>query len=64
MLEQEFSKYGPIISTKCMIPRSDEEYRRGTMSGFIFFALREDAEMAMREKNGSLLLAALKFPIS
>jgi len=53
IFEQEFGRFGPIISVKCMRPRNDEEFRRGSMGGFVFFALREDAEDCIKEMDGA-----------
>jgi U2-associated protein SR140 len=52
MLNNEFSCYGPILSSKMMIPRLDEVRDRKTC-GFVLFAHRSDAERAKLERDGS-----------
>jgi U2-associated protein SR140 len=55
MVMAEFSCYGPILSTKVMVPRPDDTKggRDGTC-GFVLFAHRFDAEKAKKERDGSM----------
>ena len=49
---KEFGKYGSITSVKIMYPRTDEHRSRGSLSGFVQFQAREEAEQAKRELDG------------
>lgn len=56
MLCQEFGRYGPLASVKIMWPRTDEERARERNCGFVAFMNRRDAERALKNLNGKLLL--------
>lgn len=52
-LMQRFGKYGPLASVKIMWPRSDEEKARNANCGFVAFMSRKDAELALKELDGT-----------
>jgi len=54
LLTTEFTCYGPILSTKVMIPRFEEIRGERNTCGFVLFAHRSDAERAKLERDGSL----------
>ena len=46
-LKGVFSRYGTVLSTKIMWPRSEEERSKGRNSGFVSFSTRRQAQDAM-----------------
>ncbi|XP_049850269.1 uncharacterized protein LOC126322391 [Schistocerca gregaria] len=57
ILSAEFSQYGQVLSSKVMVPLSGEAEESGwrkNTSGFVLFARREDAELAKKEKEGTV----------
>eukprot|EP00054_Salpingoeca_dolichothecata_P019867 m.124267 g.124267 ORF g.124267 m.124267 type:complete len:685 (+) comp23414_c0_seq2:178-2232(+) len=46
---QEFGKFGPLASVKIMWPRKEEDFRRGSLTGFVAFMKRDDAVKAYNE---------------
>ncbi|XP_051984742.1 U2 snRNP-associated SURP motif-containing protein-like isoform X2 [Xyrauchen texanus] len=56
MLCQEFGRYGPLASVKIMWPRTDEERARERNCGFVAFMTRRDAERALKNLNGKMLM--------
>ncbi|XP_075717577.1 U2 snRNP-associated SURP motif-containing protein isoform X2 [Rhinoderma darwinii] len=57
MLCQEFGRFGPLASVKIMWPRTDEERARERNCGFVAFMNRRDAERALKNLNGKLVMA-------
>lgn len=55
-LMQRFGKYGPLASVKIMWPRTEEEKARNANCGFVAFMSRKDAEVALKELDGSFSL--------
>ncbi|XP_029313706.1 U2 snRNP-associated SURP motif-containing protein isoform X2 [Cottoperca gobio] len=56
MLCQEFGRYGPLASVKIMWPRTDEERARERNCGFVAFMNRRDAERALKNLNGKMIM--------
>ncbi|XP_019897503.1 U2 snRNP-associated SURP motif-containing protein isoform X2 [Esox lucius] len=56
MLCQEFGRYGPLASVKIMWPRTDEERARERNCGFVAFMSRRDAERALKNLNGKMIM--------
>ncbi|XP_047205507.1 U2 snRNP-associated SURP motif-containing protein isoform X1 [Girardinichthys multiradiatus] len=56
MLCQEFGRYGPLASVKIMWPRTDEERARERNCGFVAFMNRRDAERALKNLNGKIIM--------
>uniref|UniRef100_A0A8K9Y7I0 U2 snRNP-associated SURP motif-containing protein n=1 Tax=Oncorhynchus mykiss TaxID=8022 RepID=A0A8K9Y7I0_ONCMY len=56
MLCQEFGRYGPLASVKIMWPRTDEERARERNCGFVAFMNRRDAERALKNLNGKMMM--------
>nr|XP_055058097.1 U2 snRNP-associated SURP motif-containing protein isoform X2 [Misgurnus anguillicaudatus] len=56
MLCQEFGRYGPLASVKIMWPRTDEERARDRNCGFVAFMTRRDAERALKNLNGKMVM--------
>ncbi|XP_037550013.1 U2 snRNP-associated SURP motif-containing protein [Nematolebias whitei] len=56
MLCQEFGRYGPLASVKIMWPRTDEERARERNCGFVAFMNRRDAERALNNLNGKMIM--------
>ncbi|XP_057190523.1 U2 snRNP-associated SURP motif-containing protein isoform X1 [Triplophysa rosa] len=56
MLCQEFGRYGPLASVKIMWPRTDEERARDRNCGFVAFMTRRDAERALKNLNGKMIM--------
>ncbi|TRY84162.1 hypothetical protein DNTS_026056 [Danionella cerebrum] len=56
MLCQEFGRYGPLASVKIMWPRTDEERARERNCGFVAFMTRRDAERALKNLNGKMIM--------
>ncbi|KAL1006661.1 hypothetical protein UPYG_G00075070 [Umbra pygmaea] len=56
MLCQEFGRYGPLASVKIMWPRTDEERARERNCGFVAFMNRRDAERALKNLNGKMVM--------
>ncbi|KAM4772303.1 U2 snRNP-associated SURP motif-containing protein isoform 2-T2 [Rhinophrynus dorsalis] len=57
MLCQEFGRFGPLASVKIMWPRTDEERARERNCGFVAFMNRRDAERALKNLNGKMVMA-------
>ncbi|KAM9317430.1 U2 snRNP-associated SURP motif-containing protein isoform 2-T2 [Gastrophryne carolinensis] len=57
MLCHEFGKFGPLASVKIMWPRTDEERARERNCGFVAFMNRRDAERALKNLNGKMVMA-------
>ncbi|KAK0137780.1 U2 snRNP-associated SURP motif-containing protein [Merluccius polli] len=57
MLCQEFGRYGPLASVKIMWPRTDEERARERNCGFVAFMNRRDAERALKNLNGKMIMS-------
>lgn len=60
MLCQEFGRFGPLASVKIMWPRTDEERARERNCGFVAFMNRRDAERALKNLNGKVLMVHLQ----
>ncbi|KAI9140589.1 hypothetical protein BKA69DRAFT_497249 [Paraphysoderma sedebokerense] len=56
LLCQYFGQYGDIASIKIMWPRTQEERDRGRNCGFVSYMKREDAEIAVKEMDGTEIL--------
>uniref|UniRef100_A0A6I8RL20 U2 snRNP associated SURP domain containing n=1 Tax=Xenopus tropicalis TaxID=8364 RepID=A0A6I8RL20_XENTR len=56
MLCQEFGRFGPLASVKIMWPRTDEERARERNCGFVAFMNRRDAERALKNLNGKMVM--------
>ncbi|KAM7369845.1 hypothetical protein PAMP_011135 [Pampus punctatissimus] len=56
MLCQEFGRYGPLASVKIMWPRTEEERARERNCGFVAFMNRRDAERALKNLNGKMIM--------
>ncbi|KAM9007850.1 U2 snRNP-associated SURP motif-containing protein isoform 7-T7 [Ara ararauna] len=57
MLCQEFGRFGPLASVKIMWPRTDEERARERNCGFVAFMNRRDAERALKNLNGKMIMS-------
>ncbi|KAM5163215.1 U2 snRNP-associated SURP motif-containing protein isoform 2-T2 [Mantella aurantiaca] len=57
MLCHEFGKFGPLASVKIMWPRTDEERARERNCGFVAFMNRRDAERALKNLNGKMVMS-------
>ncbi|KAM4042025.1 LOW QUALITY PROTEIN: U2 snRNP-associated SURP motif-containing protein [Anomaloglossus baeobatrachus] len=57
MLCQEFGRFGPLASVKIMWPRTDEERARERNCGFVAFINRRDAERALKNLNGKMVMS-------
>ncbi|XP_006027324.2 U2 snRNP-associated SURP motif-containing protein isoform X8 [Alligator sinensis] len=57
MLCQEFGRFGPLASVKIMWPRTDEERARERNCGFVAFMSRRDAERALKNLNGKMIMS-------
>nr|XP_033813512.1 U2 snRNP-associated SURP motif-containing protein isoform X1 [Geotrypetes seraphini] len=57
MLCQEFGRFGPLASVKIMWPRTDEERARERNCGFVAFMNRRDAERALKNLNGNMIMS-------
>ncbi|XP_063772051.1 U2 snRNP-associated SURP motif-containing protein isoform X3 [Pseudophryne corroboree] len=57
MLCQEFGRFGPLASVKIMWPRTDEERARERNCGFVAFMSRRDAERALKNLNGKMVMS-------
>ncbi|KAM3932207.1 U2 snRNP-associated SURP motif-containing protein isoform 2-T2 [Leptodactylus fuscus] len=57
MLCQEFGRFGPLASVKIMWPRTDEERARERNCGFVAFMNRRDAERALKNLNGKMVMS-------
>ncbi|XP_043926943.1 U2 snRNP-associated SURP motif-containing protein isoform X2 [Protopterus annectens] len=57
MLCQEFGQFGPLASVKIMWPRTDEERARERNCGFVAFMNRRDAERALKNLNGKIIMS-------
>uniref|UniRef100_A0A3B4FGL3 U2 snRNP-associated SURP motif-containing protein n=1 Tax=Pundamilia nyererei TaxID=303518 RepID=A0A3B4FGL3_9CICH len=51
-----FGRYGPLASVKIMWPRTDEERARERNCGFVAFMNRRDAERALKNLNGKMIM--------
>ncbi|XP_041419321.1 U2 snRNP-associated SURP motif-containing protein isoform X2 [Xenopus laevis] len=56
LLCQEFGRFGPLASVKIMWPRTDEERARERNCGFVAFMNRRDAERALKNLNGKMVM--------
>ena len=55
VLLREFSRFGPIVSTKVIWPRTAEKRAEGRNNGFVAFKTRCDAEDAAAAMDGRVL---------
>ena len=55
VLLREFSRFGPIVSTKVIWPRTAEKRAEGRNNGFVAFKTRRDAEDAAAAMDGRVL---------
>uniref|UniRef100_A0A4W3HXI3 U2 snRNP-associated SURP domain containing n=1 Tax=Callorhinchus milii TaxID=7868 RepID=A0A4W3HXI3_CALMI len=56
MLCQEFGRFGPLASVKIMWPRTEEERARERNCGFVAYMNRRDAERALKNLNGKIIM--------
>ncbi|KAI6192110.1 hypothetical protein M3Y97_00301000 [Aphelenchoides bicaudatus] len=54
-LYETFGSYGPLSSAKILHPRGDEQRKVPTLSGFVAFMSRTDAERAMTALSGMMI---------
>ncbi|XP_056656187.1 U2 snRNP-associated SURP motif-containing protein-like [Monodelphis domestica] len=57
MLCQEFGRFGPLASVKIMWPRTDQERGRKRNCGFVAFMNRIDAERALKNLHGKMIMS-------
>lgn len=54
-LYETFGSYGPLASAKVLYPRPDENRFRDSLTGFVAFMTRIDAERALNAMAGERL---------